>query len=222
MKTVMIGLLGVAVVSAPAFSEFNGDGAVPESKEIRFDVLRKGNPFGTHVLTFTQDGEQLRVETEVDLQVKIGPFTPFSYSLDAEEVWKDGQLQSLTGRTVDNGDEFSVSVRRSGDVLNVEGTKFTGEVPGTMPISSWWNPEVLKGQEVISTEDGAITPLTATAMGRERVATRFGEIDANRFRVESDLTLDLWYDDDGHWVKTAFEARGQSIEYVLAEPVSGS
>jgi hypothetical protein len=33
----------------------------------------------------------------------------------------------------------------------------------------------------------------------------------------SDIDVDGWYDDQGRWVKLAFEARGQQIEYVLSE-----
>ena len=49
------------------------DGAV-----IDFTVLRKGKPFGTHKLSFDRDeGGELTVTTDVDLQVKFGPITAF-------------------------------------------------------------------------------------------------------------------------------------------------
>jgi hypothetical protein len=222
MKWLMMGIAVSMLAPMGAVADYSLEGAVPETSQIRFDVLRKGSPFGTHHLTFTRQGETLRVITDVDLAVKIGPFTPFSYSLDATEEWVNGELQSLEGKTVDNGDRFAVSARRMGDVLNVEGTKFEGDVGGDMLITSWWNPKVLKSAELISTEDGAITSLNVTRLDRETIRTRFGEIEAQRYRVESDITLDLWYDDQGHWVKCAFEARGQTIEYILAEPVSAS
>ena len=43
------------------------------------------------------------------------------------------------------------------------------------------------------------------------------EIEATHYRLKSDITVDLWYDDQGRWVKLGFEARGQQIDYVLKD-----
>ena len=53
--------------------------------------------------------------------------------------------------------------------------------------------------------------------GREAIKVGKKTIEANRYLMDSALDVDLWYDDDGRWVKLAFEARGQQIEYVLAD-----
>ena len=201
---------------------FSTERSVPESGVIRFDVLRQGSEFGTHVLRFEQDDDAIRVTTDVDLKVSFGPFVPFRYQLDVEEVWRGGRLESLSGTTIDNGDEYTVEATREGDVIRVDGTKFSGTVPFDTPTTGWWNAALLDDAELISTEDGALTPIRVENLGRETIEARFGSLEATRFRIESSLTLDLWYDDEGHWVKCAFEARGQKIEYVLAEPVTGS
>jgi hypothetical protein len=215
-------LLSAGLAFMPALAldpDYSVERSVPETGVINFDVERNGSDFGTHKITFTREGEVIEAVTDVDLIVKIGPFTPFKYTLDVEESFRDGQLISLNGSVLDSGDTFTVEAFREGDEIQVQGSKFTGAVPANTFTSSWWNAALLRDDDVISTEDGAITPIKVTELGDETITTRFGEVNATRYRVESDITLDLWYDEEGHWVGTAFEARGQDIRYVLAEPV---
>jgi hypothetical protein len=51
----------------------------------------------------------------------------------------------------------------------------------------------------------------------ETIETASGTVDARRIRMSGTLTVDLWYDADGRWVGCEFEARGQSIRYVLRD-----
>ena len=110
------------------------DGAV-----IDFTVLRKGKPFGRHVLTFEQsDDGALQVTTDVDLQVKFGPITAFKYRLDSVEKWLDGQLVALNGKSNNDGRKGVVSAKTENGDLVVDGTKFDGALPiGTIPSSHW-------------------------------------------------------------------------------------
>ena len=43
-------------------------------------------------------------------------------------------------------------------------------------------------------------------------------VEANKFLLDSDIDVTLWYDDAGRWLKLSFSARGQDIDYVLETP----
>src|SRR6056297_2359964 len=104
------------------------DGAV-----IDFEVLRKGKPFGRHVLSFERDETgELTVTTDVDLQVKFGPITAFRYRLDAVEQWVDGQLVGLNGKSNNDGRKGQVSAETVNGELSVDSTKFDGTLPATI------------------------------------------------------------------------------------------
>ncbi|MDJ0922487.1 MAG: DUF6134 family protein [Henriciella sp.] len=187
------------------------DGAV-----IDFTVLRKGRPFGQHKLTFAEnEAGLLEVTSDVDLRVKIGPITAFRYRLDSVENWIDGKLVSLTGKTNNDGRKDSVTVQANGDGLYVDGTEFKGEAPATIIPSSHWNRMQVYSDRMLSTESGEIIEMDVQTIGRESVQVGEQTIDATHYRLVSDLTVDLWYDDQSRWVKLAFEVRGQPIEYVL-------
>ena len=69
--------------------------------------------------------------------------------------------------------------------------------------------------QMLSTETGEVLDIDVEMLGEETVAVNGQDIPATHYRIKSDLTVDLWYDNQSRWVKLAFEVRGQEIEYVL-------
>ena len=187
------------------------DGAV-----IDFTVLRKGKPFGSHVLTFDRDADgNLQVTTDVDLQVKFGPITAFKYRLDSVEEWVDGQLVALTGKSNNDGRQGEVSAELRDDSLVVDSTKFDGALPLTTIPSSHWNRLQVYQSQMLSTETGEVLDIDVEVIGDDTVKVGDEAVEATHYRLKSDLTVDLWYDNQSRWVKLAFDVRGQRIEYVL-------
>ncbi len=189
------------------------DGAV-----IDFTVLRKGKPFGRHLLTFERsDDGDLTVTTDVDLQVKFGPITAFKYRLDSVEHWVDGQLSSLSGTSNSDGRKGKVSAETMNGELAVESTEFTGTLPRTTIPSSHWNRMQVYQEHMLSTETGEVLDIEVETIGDDTVLVDGQNVPATHYRLKSDLTVDLWYDAQSRWVKLSFQVRGQDIEYVLNE-----
>jgi len=198
-----------AASSSPVWTPKDGD-------EIRFDVLRNGKPFGSHSVSFdlAPDGT-LTATTDVRLKAGLGPITVFKYELDATETWKQGQLVGLTGAVDDSGKDGFVEASRDGETLQVEGTEYSGAVPlGILP-SSHWNIAQTEATQLLSTEDGELIKVNVEDKGADTVMVDGQAVEARRYLMDSDIDVDLWYDDQGRWVKLAFEARGQQIEYAL-------
>ncbi|MEM7766292.1 MAG: DUF6134 family protein [Pseudomonadota bacterium] len=189
----------------------------PEAGDaIAFTVLRKGKPFGRHEVRFDEaDDGALLVSTDVSLRAGMGPITVYRYTLDSAETWRDGQLVGLAGDLKVEGRTGRVEAAAEGDTLVVDGTEFSGTVPlGILP-SSHWNVLQTQAEQLVSTEDGEIIEVVMSQVGREMIEAGGESIEATRYLMGSDIDVDLWYDDEGRWVKLAFEVRDQSIEYVL-------
>ena len=189
----------------------------PENGDvIKFDVLRKGKPFGSHEVRFTTspDGD-LEAVTEVSLRAGLGPITVFKYELNSSERWSDGQLVSVVGQTNDDGKKSSVTATREGDRLIVDGTDYQGPAPLDIIPSSHWNIREAFSTSILSTESGELLKVDVTEIGPDTVTVGGQEIPATHYRMKSKLNVDLWYDDQNRWVKLSFEARGQLIEYQL-------
>lgn len=71
---------------------------------------------------------------------------------------------------------------------------------------------------LLNTQNGAQAHVQVTLLGRDKVKTATGWIDANHYRYSGDVAKDQWFDDRGRWVKTLFKASdGSTIEYILQE-----
>ena len=97
LKPAIVGILGAFIALNSHADETAELTSIPapwtatDGAVIDFTVLRKGKPFGTHKLSFDRDeGGELTVTTDVDLQVKFGPITAFKYRLDSVENWWKG------------------------------------------------------------------------------------------------------------------------------------
>lgn len=185
---------------------------------IAFDVLRQGSEFGTHVVRFKEAGDgSLEVVVDVDLKAGLGPITLFRYQLDATETWKDGKLVALEGRVNDDGTRERVMARVQDDALEVDGDGFEGRIDRPILPASHWNVAQTEAQTLLSSENGELIDVKVERLGREVIKAGGVQVEANKFLMDSDIDVTLWYDDQGRWLKLAFEARGQAIEYVLRD-----
>ena len=208
----------LAVSAFPAISETSSQTRwQPQNGDVvKFSVLREGKPFGSHTVTFRTDaGGGLVATTAVSLKAGLGPITLFRYELDATETWANGKLVAVKGNVNDDGKKRSVTATRKGEALTVNGSDFKGSAPESIVPASHWNFAQTQSRKLLSTEDGEILDVKVSPIGRETIKAGGSTIEADRYRLDSALDVDLWYDDDGRWVKLAFEARGQQIEYVL-------
>lgn len=224
LKTAIAGILGAFIAVSANADETAESVSLPtpwvatDGAVIDFTVLRKGKPFGRHLLTFERsDNGVLTVTTDVDLQVKFGPITAFKYRLDSVENWLGGQLTALSGKSNSDGRKGTVLATSEDGALTVESTKYTGKLPLTTIPSSHWNRLQVYQNQMLSTETGELLDIEVETIGADTVMVGGEAVPATHYRLKSDLTVDLWYDAQSRWVKLAFQVRGQDIEYVLNE-----
>lgn len=190
-----LAMVAALLVAQPAAAFSPQDGEV-----LRFEVLRKGQPFGAHIVRFDRDGETLTVTVDIDLDVKLGPLSLFKYRHDVVEKRRDGALVSLRATTLKDGERFSIDLK---------------DPPGELIPTTHWNRAVLARAAMVNTETGEMLDFVVREMGVETIVAEGRQIEANRYRIDAEIPLDIWYDADGRWVKLAFTVRDQPIEYVL-------
>lgn len=184
----------------------------------RFDVFRQGQPFGRHIIHFdpSEDG-RLTVENDVYFRAGLGPITIYKYKHKSTETWQNGTLTELVGQTEKSGKDFEVMASAQNGRLIVDGTLNMSTVDGRLLPFSHWNVGQVDDQEILSSESGELIPIHVEPVARDVLMIDGEAVAATRFRMTSELTADLWYDDTGRWVGFAFTARNQKIEYRLQE-----
>lgn len=216
----MLRMLAAIVVALGFVASASAFPAPP--KDIDFKVYRDGDEIGHHRVRFTQDGARTIADVDIELAVRFAGIRVFYYKHTSREIWQDGKLVAIDSQTYDDGDRHQLSLRRDSDLLKIAGSKFQGEAPGTLVPTSYWFADTLKQQQIIDTQNGRVFPVAIAAQGRETIEAAGRQIEANRYTLSEQIVMNLWYDDAGNWVKTSFDARGSTIDYVLQPSHSAS
>lgn len=191
---------------------------LPYGPSQSFAVFRNGEQIGRHTLSFQHSGPNVTVATNIDFAVKLLGITAYRYSHRAQEMWAGDTFQYVASQTDDNGKRFSVKAQRTPGGIQVERTGGQQVLPPDVLPSTHWNIRQVRQQVLLNTQDGSEAKVQVSELGREKIKTLKGWLDATRFRYTGDVAKDQWFDDRGRWVKTTFKASdGSTIEYVLEE-----
>jgi hypothetical protein len=205
----MKNLLGLLVTLAVAPSI-----AAAASLDAAFDIIRKGDRIGFHAVKVedTSDGG-VRVDTRIEMQVKFGPIPVFRYEHMSTETWRGGVLQSVESRTDNNGKAETLTARREGDVLLIDGTRYKGEGPGDAIPSSYWNKAIVSTRTLLDTQNGRLIDVQIENLGETPSPTG---APAEQHKLTGTVDLNLWYAGE-RWVGADFVVRGQALTYRLID-----
>jgi len=188
----------------------------PAGEEVVFRADRNGDEIGWHRLAFTTEGERLLVEVEIRFDVTFAFLTLYSYRHRSRETWQGPRLVGLDTTTDDGGEQFAVQAAAKGDRLVVETA--AGDVldlPGDTLPTSYWHERTVGVSQWLDTQSGRLMRSTVERLGVEQVETAKAPLTATRYRLEGDLSCELWYADQ-RWCKLRFRASdGSTIDYVL-------
>jgi hypothetical protein len=183
-------------------------------REIRFDVERDGNVVGQHVVTFTRTDRGVRAESRADIEVQLLFLTAYTFRYQARELWKDGELLSIEASTNDNGDYTHVEAVRDAAGLQISSSAGSYEAPA-VPPTSHWNAALLQGGPLLNTLTGELSSVQFFDQGLDTVVTRKSALRARHYLYSGDLNGEIWFDEEGRWVKLRFRANdGSLIDYI--------
>jgi hypothetical protein len=195
--------------------------AAPETlypNGLRFDVVRDGSVVGRHSTTFRREGDVLKVDSRMALEIGFLGLTLYDFDYDATGTWRDGTPVALEARTDDNGEVRNVSAHWDGGTWRVDGGGGAWTAPRPVLPTNHWNPAVLTENAVLNTLTGERNAVTIVPGPVERVETGTGPREARRFDYRGELRATVWYDAQGRWVRLSFNGRdGEPVTYVCRE-----
>lgn len=214
-------LLGIVILTGqtvPAVASNNPYLTKPTElygEQILFDVYRAGSPVGFHRVQFEKGDEGLRVRSDFQLEIQILFFTAYRYRYTSEAAWRDGILESLDAQINDDGKMRTVNATRDGQRMLIKSPDGDIEVNSPLFPTNHWNIAVVDEDNVLNTLTGRVNTVRISPQDRGPIATENGPVSATRFVYSGDLENEVWYDDDGRWVKMRFKGiDGSIIEYV--------
>lgn len=170
-----------------------------------FRIMRDGSEIGTHALEAWVSPKGFEITITIDIAVKVLGITAYRYTLRNREVWKGGTLLALDSLVNDDGTEEQSTVRRGAGVLEIAGTRYTGDGPLSAAPTSYYTPKFLDRTPWISTQSGDLLPVSITPKpGRSGWWTVTGGLDTS-----------LGYDARGEWTGCEFDAGGSLATYEI-------
>ncbi|NVK20383.1 MAG: hypothetical protein HWE30_16935 [Methylocystaceae bacterium] len=183
--------------------------------KIEFDVMRNGEVVGEHITRFSQNGDELRVSSHMNIDISLLFLPVYSFDYAALEKWVAGKMVFLDVNVVDGSDRVAFTAEHQKDGLRVQMDGRETEIMSDIITTNHWNVDVVKDNQVLNTLTGNLNAVTITPMGQEEIDILNGSMKAMRYDYSGDLMdTSVWYDDQGRWVKLRFLARdGSTIEY---------
>jgi Family of unknown function (DUF6134) len=182
--------------------------------EIVFDVERDGDVVGQYIINFTRTDQGVLADARADVDVNLLFVPVYRLRYHAQELWSGGELQSIEASTNDDGELIHVQATRDSQGLRVETNGEVYETPAVLPISHW-NAALLKGGPMLNGMTGEVDKVQVFDQGLDTVSTRNGSLRARHYLYSGDLNGEIWYDEDGRWVKLRFRANdGSMIDYI--------
>ncbi|MBA4095486.1 MAG: hypothetical protein C0484_01785 [Rhodospirillum sp.] len=182
--------------------------------QIAFDVERDGDVVGRYVIDFTRTDQGVLAEARVDVDVSLLFMPVYTLRYHARELWSGGELHSIEAFTDDDGDLVHVQATRDPEGLQVQTNDGAYETPAVLPISHW-NAALLEGGPMLNGMTGEVDEVEVFDQGLDTVSTRNGSLRARHYLYSGDLNGEIWYDEDGRWVKLRFRAKdGSMIDYI--------
>lgn len=184
-----------------------------DAKHWHFDVLLDDKPIGTHTFDVQESADGVVLETEASFDVKFLFFNAFRYRHQTTEIWADGCLDSIDAMTSSNGNLLEVRGRRAADGFAVVDTDGSSALPGCVQSFAYWNPDILKSEQLLNSQTGDYEAITVTYEGPDQVIVGEHDIAAYRYTLAAkggDITL--WYSTDSRvWLGLEAPARGGRI-----------
>ena len=219
LRAIFAALVAAHTFSAPV----SADPLDLYGGQIHFDIVRKGQVIGSHLVAMRRDGEAIETRSEVRIEIDVLIFTAFRYEYESKAVWSDGQLQHLTVDLDDDGKQSLLIAKRGSVGMEVSRNGVKALLPEPLYPTEHWNAGVLRERRVLNTITGKVNDVEMAEVAREYVATELGDVPATRYRYGGDLDVDVWYDDHGRWVKMRFKGRdGSTIEYACRKCQGGA
>lgn len=212
------GAAAIGLAFMPRLSLATPECGLPQVRRISYRVLRKGSPFGEHVLTLRRAGDDLIVRNDIEIVARMFGIPVYRYEHNNEEIWRDGRLQSVSSETDKNGKAFDLSAERRDGVLHVKGRKGELALKGDILTTSLWHPQTPFADRLLDIEDGVMKQVSGRLESREAVPTPGGDSSARHYRLSGEMEREIWYDAACRLVRVEFNTKKDGSRITL-EPV---
>ena len=86
----------ISLIFSTNISAYN----IPDKNKIHFDIIRKGKDIGDHIIKFKQKNDEIIVNVDINIKVKLAFVVVYKFEHKSQEIWKNNTLISFSGKTI--------------------------------------------------------------------------------------------------------------------------
>ena len=188
-----------------------------------FEIYRNNKKIGFHKLSFKNIEDKIVVNTQIEMIVKLGIIPVFTYFYKGEELWVDNNFIRAKTITKKNNKNFKFESERKNKKMEIKSRGKVFFEDSDSLITSYWNQNWMKKKVLIDSQHGKKRLINVEKKNYEKIKTVNGDVFAQRFKVTGTqdkpngkkIDYDIWYDEEGRWVKIIFKVKKSFIEYFL-------
>ena len=202
---------------------------IPESKKATYEIWRKNKVIGTHEILFSENNNNLIIETKIDIKVKILLVTVYTFFHQSKEIWKNGKFIKIEGYSnFEDEREYFIEGEVKDDLFFGSGMDGEFKLEKNLIPSNFWNIDVMYQDEIFDTQKGIVRKLDVKEVGNEIITINNKKFDCAKFifnatRHPKDKKFfpeySLWYDKNKELIKFKFRSTKDNkiIEIIRTE-----
>ena len=187
---------------------------IPKDNKAVFDITRKNKIIGTHEIIFIKNGNEVNLETTIDIEVKVLFIPAYKFYHKSTEMWLNDNFIKIDGYT-DFEDEREYFIKGIVTKDDFEGTGMDGDMLLDRNIipSNLWNVEILQKKILFDTQKGITRSVKVRKLKNEEIIIDNKKIQCKKYSFIASSHLKdkgpfpeytLWYDEKNELIKYQF------------------
>jgi len=186
-----------------------------------FNVYLDDKYIGYHHFKLENHNEQQKLFSKAKFNVKFLFLSVYEYEHENTEIWRNQCLKNLSSKTNSNGDKQFVKLNTNNKQIIIETGKGKKTYNQCIRSFAYWNPELLKTDQVLNTQTGELFGVKLIYIGPDKTTINKQIINSDHYRlVGKSIDINLWYSKNNKWLALKSKTEnGKSIFYQLQDSV---
>jgi hypothetical protein len=170
----------------------------PGDRTVVYDIVRDGAVVGHYRVNFAEEGADLTVTTDVEIDISLLFIPVYSLRHRGVEQWQNGELIAYNAETDDNGRDRVIDMTPQDGDWRVEHDGELDIRPGAALIGTLWHPDTVNRTMLIDPMKGKLRDVVVTDRGMEEITVPLGTVEARHISIGGEVRQEVWYGPDGH------------------------
>ncbi len=177
-------------------------------------VFFKGDKIGQVHLTTVRNEKGELEQLKANASVSFLGLEVYGFTQNLHEEWAAGDLQTMDGKTDDNGTVHDVSLNRGAEDFQATYNGKDLILPLNAFPTSPWHYEITQNTLLFNIVDFDLLNVTI-APSPDTIEINGKPVETTKFEFKGDWVATLWFDKDQNFMKGEYEVSGRQLTVIL-------